>query len=133
MTTLSIIVALPGGSEETWGLDASDEPPWEMRLVSSDGREWLTEGRDLFDALRNLRGELDPLGVCLCCNGARVNAHASRMSSDMGGGRRIYLLKRKRQAKRRDLVDLFDPAPCAEVAGVIDQDRFYDDWLESLG
>jgi len=41
-------------------------------------------GRDFFDALQQLRLQLEPLGWYPVCNGARIDCYPSGMASDMG-------------------------------------------------
>jgi len=87
-------------------------------------------GRDLFDALQQLRRQLEPQGWYPLCNGARVDCYPSGMARDMGGARSIYALAIG-QAGRPALVGLFEPAPPEKVATVADQDAFYQRWLAS--
>ncbi|WP_281718219.1 hypothetical protein [Pandoraea apista] len=54
------------------------------------------------------------------------------MALQMGGGRKIYLLHSGRQAKREDLVDIFDAAPIEQVCGVDEQRAGYEAWFRSL-
>jgi len=68
--------------------------------------------------------------LLVCVQGARPDVHPSGMSSQMSGGRFAYRLHPGRRSTRDDLVDIFDPADCADVATVSGQreavDRFYD-------
>lgn len=87
-------------------------------------------GRDLFDALQQLRRQLEPLGWYPLCNGARIDCYPSGMARDMGGARLVYELTIG-QAGRPALVGLFEPAPAAKVGTVADQDTYYQQWLTS--
>jgi hypothetical protein len=56
------------------------------------------------------------------------------MSVDMGGGGAVYLLAVGRQVRNKSaVVDLFGYAPGSEVSTLADQERFYEQWLRSLG
>ena len=86
-------------------------------------------GRDLFDALQQLRLRLEPLGWFPLCNGSRTDCYPSGMARDMGGARAVYELKMGK-AGRFPLVGLFEPAPPDKVGTVSDQDAFFRKWLD---
>ena len=89
-------------------------------------------GGDVFDALVAMRLQLEQDGYRLLCNAARKDAYPSRMSREMSGGRKVYLLKPGRQALREDLIDVFDPATYDEVGTVAEQRSNYEAWIRSL-
>jgi hypothetical protein len=86
------------------------------------------DGRDLFDALQQLRKQaLEPLGWVPLCNGARVDCYPSGLMRDMGGGMDVYVLSGRRWLRlRRPLVGTFEPAPKESVGTVEDQDAYYE-------
>jgi hypothetical protein len=84
-------------------------------------------GRDLFDALQQLRLQLEPLGWIPLCNGARVDCYPSGMARDMGGGQKVYILGS--EPGRPPLVETLEPAPREMVGTVADQDAHYERWL----
>ncbi|GAA2756150.1 hypothetical protein [Actinopolymorpha rutila] len=88
---------------------------------------WTATGTDVFDAVLNLREQLDAVGVRLCCNGARRNAWASGMQRDMARGRFVYLLGD--EPGHPGQVPALDPAPCDQVVTVQEQKNFYSSWL----
>jgi hypothetical protein len=100
---------------------------WTLTLTGLD-RTWSADGPDLFEALRNLRRQLDPLDVRLGCNGARRDAWASGMQRDMGEGRLVYLLVAG-QAGRPVQVDTLGPASLKDVGTVTEQDAYHTRWL----
>lgn len=78
-------------------------------------------GVDLFECLLSVRAELESLGLLLCCQGARKNVSPSGMTRQMSNGRLAYLLPTKGPVSAEDLVDVFAPAACADVASIADQ------------
>ncbi|MDR2564898.1 MAG: hypothetical protein LBC97_02340 [Bifidobacteriaceae bacterium] len=125
------IVVVGGGAKQTWVLDDAEREEAALRLRGPVG-VWEGFGSDVWQAFREIRLATDRLGMRLCCNGARRNAHASSMSRQMSGGYLVYLLKFGQQARARDLVQIFDYAHPTRIASVADQDRFYAQWLSSL-
>ncbi len=97
-------------------------------LVGDQGQLWEGAGGDVFDALMNLRLELEPVGIRVCCNGARANAWSSGTQRDMGQGYEVYLLGLERSGRPAS-VQTLDPAPCEEVVTVAEQRAFHERWL----
>lgn len=110
----------------------SIKPPWYIESYCKDIKLTRYEGSDLFECLSKLRSQLDNIGIKLLCNGSRIDAYPSRMSRDMGGARKVYLLKLGQQGRLEDLVDIFDEAPVETIGTVSEQNRFYNKWLDSL-
>lgn len=86
-------------------------------------------GRDLFDALQQLRLQLEPLGWIPLCNGARTDCYPSGMARDMGGGSAVYELVIGK-AGRFPLLGLLEPASPEKVGTVADQDAYFRQWLD---
>jgi hypothetical protein len=91
-------------------------------LASAAGRQrtWAATGLDLFEALRELRRQLDPLGIRLGCNGVRRDTWASGMQRDMGGGTTVYLLI-PGQPGRPAQVDTLGPTALSQIGTVAEQ------------
>lgn len=106
--------------------------PWMVSLTQSDLGEICYESDDLFKALLLLRAALEKQGHRLLCNGSRKNVVVSGMSRQMSGGRKVYLATLGKQARRNDLVDMFDGIDSSLVATVGQQTEFYNEWLRSL-
>ena len=85
-------------------------------------------GRDLFDALQQLRLQLEPLGWFPLCNGSRIDCYPSGMARDMGGASSVYELEIGK-AGRFPLVGLFEPAPPEQVGTVSEQDAYFGRWI----
>ena len=105
-------------------------PGWLLDL-RGDGTQdtWAASGPDLFEALRNLRRLVDPLGFRLAFNGARRDAWASGMQRDMGEGRDVYLL----EPGQTDQVGTLGTAPIELIGSVAEQEEHYAHWLNSRG
>ena len=108
------------------------EPPWWLELTSEmTVQKTRFNGDDLFEALCNLRKYLEPKGLRVLCNGSRVDAFPSEMSRQMGGGRRLYILKMGQPAQEDSLVDMFDMACDGKVGTVAEQEEYFKRWLAS--
>jgi hypothetical protein len=66
-----------------------------LTLISAGGH-WAASGNDLFEALCNLRLELEKAGVRLCVAGARTDVYPSGVAREMGLGQVAYILSRHR-------------------------------------
>jgi len=120
--------------KEYWNLDCKQDSDGRtsIKLIGPGGDTWAASGPIVWETVRTLRVQGEARGLRLCCNGARVDAHPSAMAISMGGGGKVYLLKKGRKVKRRDLVDIFGSAPEDKIGTVAEQDQFYNDWLESF-
>lgn len=98
----------------------SENPPVIIARVGGD-EEQRFSGVDLFDCLLSLREALEGRGLLLCCQGARRNVSPSGMTRQMSNGRLAYLLRPEVRASDDDLVDIFAPADCADVASIAEQ------------
>lgn len=109
------------------------DSPFSRLTIHSQRFGLLTfQAENLFSAMSKYRVFLEGQGFTLLCNGARRDAYPSRMCLQMGGGRKIYLLKNGQQAKKDDLVDIFEEAPVDSVCSVAEQQEFYKEWINSL-
>ncbi len=92
------------------------------------------EGRadNYFDALKLLRRELEKHNYQIVCKGACKNVYPSAMIICMGEGRKAYALRKGIPAKFDDLVDIFDFNEELDCVSVVDQERYYDSWFDSL-
>jgi hypothetical protein len=92
----------------------------------------LFTGENLFDVLSKLRVLIERDGYLLLCNVARKDAYPSKMMLEMGGGRKIYILRRGVQAMKEDLVDVFGAVSIDRVCTVAEQQACYESWVRSL-
>ena len=82
-------------------------------------------GSNLFLSLNKIRKQLETLGYIPLCNGARKDAHPSRMSLQMSNGRMVYILKYGYPADEKSLVDIFDEAPENKACSIEEQEKNY--------
>lgn len=136
MSTKRLVTLREAGATSRRTLQISEEAPWEIRLLSAQGEsvEYAVQGDDLFDCLVKLReAYLEPAGIEVECNGARRNVVPSRMSRQMSGGAKAYVVELGKPARRAALVDIFDcPDVATNFATVAEQREFQKRWKESL-
>lgn len=132
MERISVAVASKQGETEACEIDYERGPPVVVTLRSQRFGEMVATDEDVFEALCKLRFSLEEEGYLLLCNAARKDAYPSRMSRQMSGGRKVYLLKSGLQGRREDLVDVFDAAPLDHVGTVTEQRLMFEAWLRSL-
>ena len=115
-----------------WTLTIARKGRGWLLTLNGDGTKdtWAASGPDLFEALRNLRRVIDPLGFRLALNGARRDAWASGMQRDMGEGRYVYLLE-PGQKGRPEQVDTLGTAPIEFIGSVAEQETHYAHWLST--
>jgi hypothetical protein len=87
------------------------------------------ESHNYFDALIELRKELEPLQIKLLCFGARKDVWASGMQRDMGAGRSAYLLSADGEGRKPEQ-SIFDYASPDKIGTVSEQRNNADGWLE---
>ncbi len=88
--------------------------------------------RDFFEALRQLRLDLEKSGALLCCFGASENVYPSGMQRDMGPAVGAYKMTLGAQALRRDIVNIFEADETVIPSTVEQQERFRERWFNSL-
>ena len=88
------------------------------------------ESHNYFDALIDLRKELEPLQIKVLCFGARKDVWASGMQRDMGAGLTAYLLSAKVEGRKPEQSS-FDYAPAETIGTVNEQRKYNDDWISS--
>jgi len=91
------------------------------------------EDEDLFKSMILIREHLKKEGTILLCNGARRDVYPSGMSRGMGKGRKAYTLVIGEQARKANLIDIFDYAEPSMIAGIESQLEYYEEWKHSLG
>jgi hypothetical protein len=125
-----------GAARQTWPLKLETISPhghYRLRLRSPAGVTWSAEAGDIFWCLIELRKQVEPDGVLLCCNGARRDAGVSGMLAEMGEGRRVYLLDGVGLTERPPMVETLAPAPSDDVVSVDEQLAWLEDWWKRNG
>jgi hypothetical protein len=87
-------------------------------------------GRDIFDALQQLRLKLEPIAWYPLCNGPRVDCYPSGMARETGGAQAVYVLTIGKSGKP-PLMGTLEPAARDNVATVAEQDAYFRRWLDT--
>ena len=104
---------------------------WEINLNCKDNL-LKSQGQDLFEALKEIRKQLNKKNMDLLVNGSRKNVSISPMLSNASGGTSIYLLRPRIAPRLKDIINTFDPI-CKEELSTLDEQRiFYKKMLGSL-
>ena len=104
-----------------------------LKIILSDGKTYSSSSSNFFDALAILRQEAHKDGIEILCKGAQLNVFPSGMCRSMGGGVAAYELNMGKQARRDDLVNIFDYSDKDITADVEHQKAYFSKWLSSLG
>jgi hypothetical protein len=86
------------------------------------------EGPDMFEALADLRRQLEPSGWLIAVQGARLDTFPSGMARDQGGGERVYICRPGLPARSEDLVDTLASAEPEALATVAEQEEYWNRW-----
>lgn len=132
MTIICIHMSSSSGDLEPCDIEFTQGTPIVMEARSKRFGVVSFTGDNLFDILSRLRLLIEREGYLLLCNAARRDAYPSRMTLEMGGGRKLYILRHGVQARREDLVDVFGAASIDQVCTVAEQRAGYESWLRSL-
>lgn len=105
----------------------------EIVYISKEGECFPFIGENFYQALLRIREFFESRGEIIVCDGTVENVFPSPMSLSMGSGRFAYKLTMGQSAKNVDLVDIFDNNLVNfKHVTILDQTKFYEDWLESL-
>jgi hypothetical protein len=97
--------------------------------IENIGR-FYQESHSYFDALIDLRKELEPLQIKVLCFGARKDVWASGMQRDMDAGSTAYLLSAKVEGRKPEQ-SIFDYAPPETIGTVEEQRKYSEDWSQA--
>lgn len=110
-------------------LDGYDGPLPRYRIELFLGKDLYTAtAMDMFEALVRLRRQLEPKGWMVAVQGSRRDTYPSGMGRDVGGGRRIYVMRMGRAATSSDLVDTLADAALDQLATIAEQEAYRDTW-----
>ena len=101
-----------------------------LELQIENVGHFLQESHNYFDALVDLRRELEPLQIKVLCFGARKDVWASGMQRDMGAGLAAYLLSAEGEGRKPEQ-SIFDYAPPETIGTVDEQREFAENWLNA--
>jgi hypothetical protein len=85
-----------------------------------------------FDALKELRIELEQIGILLVCFGASKDVYPSPMQVSMGPAELAYRTRLGEQTEREDIVNIFDYEESVRPATVEQQEKFHQEWLRGF-
>jgi hypothetical protein len=132
MDMLEHTIRLVGGAEDEFAVAALDDDGAGVHLAFSyRGRRIDIEASDYFEALCQVRLELEREGLIPYCYGASLNVYPSGMCRDMGAGRKAYKMALGYHARMRDLVYIFASGPEVVPAYVLHQRQFFEEWLRT--
>ena len=135
--SFSVPVALKDGTRVQGKIIAAflTENHWSKawRLsVSFNDRLIAKESTDCFEALVEIRRELESEGIKLLCYGSCKEVHPSGMSRDMSGGVKAYRLTLGWKPGMNDLVHIFETGPDVIPVSVREQEDFWQAWVKWL-
>jgi hypothetical protein len=109
----------------------SRDRTYSINLDGPDGPV-IASGNDLFEALQQIRLQLEPQGWSIAVQGARKDTYPTGMMRDMIGAERVYVLQLARDVHREHLVFIFHEAAPESLGTVEEQKSYYRDWRQSL-
>jgi hypothetical protein len=133
-----ITIVLADGSRVPAEVTA-DEIYVEGKEICRISLEQGTEARtaesevDFFEALKQLRLDLEKTGALLHCFGASENVYPSGMQRSMGPAVLAYKMRIGSPALRQDIVNIFEADETVVPSTVEQQERFHRSWINSLG
>jgi hypothetical protein len=104
-----------------------------IEITLLDENKIFTKTADnYFDALCQLRMELEQEGIILVCNGSSKDVYPSPMMLDMGDGDKAYRLKLGMPARMVDIVNIFDLEKERFIECTVkEQEDYYREWLDT--
>jgi len=93
---------------------------------------YFSKSDNIFDSVVELRKKLELKNIYLLCNASVINVYPSGMQKEFGGTK-AYKLQMGKQATLSDVVDIFDYDNELKIGSVKEQEKFYENWIESLG
>jgi len=118
---------------EIWEYEEKKERENEVRIDFIYYNSIITKYADnYFEALIELRKELENLGIQLLCKGCCKTVYPSAMLSNMGSGKWAYILSLGKQASKELLVDIFESCEESDYASIEEQNNYFVKWTKSL-
>jgi len=111
---------------------APDDGDMVLVKTTINGQKINIKGENFFSALLSLRKELEKENIQIVCNGAAKNVYPSPMQMSMGSGRTAYKLSMGQQATNSNMVDIFDCDEELDFVDIVEQSKYYTDWLQSV-
>ena len=92
---------------------------------------YFSKSDNIFDSVVELRKKLELKNIYLLCNASVINVYPSGMQKEFGGTK-AYKLQMGKQATLTDVVDIFDYDNGLKIGSVKEQEKFYENWIESF-
>jgi hypothetical protein len=92
----------------------------------------VESGEDFFEALKQLRLDLEKTDALLYCFGASENVYPSGMQKSMGPAILAYKMRIGSPTSRQDIVNIFEADETVVPSTVEQQERFRERWIDSL-
>jgi hypothetical protein len=124
----SVTVVEANGALTNWALDHSSSAGRHVVTLRSDsGQEFAGESWHVFDCLRLLREQLEPLGLRVCVNGSRRDAYESGMAADMSEGFVVELMSDEHGIP--PMAPTYGFAPPKQVVTLAEQADAFEEWM----
>lgn len=128
--TDDVVLSTLSGHGETRDVRIRIGQPARARILLIDaGVSTEIEDSDYRNCLNVVRTRLEGEDRLLCCQGSRLNVHASGMLLQFSNGREAYLLEPRNGGEEYVVVDIFAPAPASQVTTMEKQRAWYFDFL----
>ena len=102
-----------------------------LTLIRDNGFKRTYSGDDLYLCLAKIRRDFPEIEFL--CKGAKLNVYPSRMCSQMSNGSVAYEMKLGKQARREDIVHIFDFEDKDITSDISEQIDFYRHWISFFG
>lgn len=104
-----------------------------VRLELTVGeREYKSDCRTFFEALIDIRLQLESNDMLLCCLGASEDVYPSSMCLNMGVGNKAYRIRLGQRPTVEDIVDIFDTHDDIVPVSVAVQRQYFEKWVGSV-
>ena len=97
-----------------------------------DGRKISARAADFFEALAQVRLQLEKEHLMPYCYGASLNVFPAGISRWIGLGLKPYRLTKGKLASSDDMVHIFASGPDVVPVTVARQNEFFQEWLKSI-
>ena len=126
-------IYLIGAGDDEYGLLQTEKMDKLCKLSFKFQDELFeVEAADYFLGFCLIREKLEEINLIPLCYGASLNVYPSGMGRSMSLGLKAYRVELGKQARREDMVHIFDQGPDVIPASVTRQKEYFKQWLASL-
>ena len=129
----TLFVPLGGGApDELIQFEPSEE--FEVCRLRAAYRDQVIDlmAPDYFQALRQVRSIMALTGLSPLCYGASLDVYYIHNGEQVGKGLIVHRLVMGREASEADMLETFGTGPDVCPATVVDQQKYYQQWLLSV-